>query len=182
MCTDDVAKNKNGIRAHYIDVGVQYGASFASSPDVENAHGPGVAVRITRPNGLSVIADFGTQSFDLTSGVAGSSVSPGQVRLRTLLGGVAYTKRVAQLEITPGFAIGYGFGSFELANPRARRVGTRRTFWRRDGRDERIRRGTTRQRVAEPVEPLGGRCHRDLFSQHADRRAHVGRCQSHPGR
>ncbi len=116
VCSDNVAKKKNGIRAHYVDVGFQYGASFASSPDVENAHGPGVAVRITRPNGLSVIADFGSQSFDLASGVAGSSVSPGQVGLWTLLGGVAYTKRVAQLEITPGFALGYGFGSFELAN------------------------------------------------------------------
>jgi predicted acylesterase/phospholipase RssA len=116
VCTDQVARTKNGIRAHYIDVGFQYGASIAGSGDVEDAHGPGVAVRITRPNGLSAIVDYGTQSFDMTSGVTGSPVSPGQVKLRTLLGGIAYTRRLAQLEATAGFALGYGFGSFELAD------------------------------------------------------------------
>jgi len=116
VCTDSVAKKKNGIRAHYIDVGVQYGASFARTHDVEDDHGPGVAVRVTRPNGLSAIADFGTQSFTVTSAVTGLSVSPGEVSQRMLLGGVAYTQRLAQLEMTAGFGLGYGFGSFKLSD------------------------------------------------------------------
>ena len=90
--------------------------SFAGGSDVDDDRGPGLAVRITRPNGLSAIVDYGTQSFSLTSGVVGSTVGPGQVKLRTILGGVAYTRRLAQLELTAGFALGYGFGSFKMAD------------------------------------------------------------------
>ena len=115
-CTANVAKKKNGIRAHYVDLGVQYGVSFAGGSNVDDDRGPGLAVRITRPNGLSAIVDYGTQSFSLTSGVVGSTVGPGQVKLRTILGGVAYTRRLAQLELTAGFALGYGFGSFKMAD------------------------------------------------------------------
>jgi NTE family protein len=114
-CTDTIAKKANGIRAHYIDVGVQYGASFAQSGDVEDDRSPGVALRITRPNGLSAIVDYGTNSFDLKP-VNGATTGLGRLSQRTLLGGVAYTRRFAQLEATAGFALGYGFGSFELAD------------------------------------------------------------------
>lgn len=115
-CTDNVAKKKNGIRAHYIDVGIQFGIASARGRDVEDDRGPGVAVRITRPNGLSAIADYGTQSFTLATDAIGSSVSAGQVRLRTVLGGVAYTRRFRQVEATAGLALGFGFGSFKLSD------------------------------------------------------------------
>ena len=115
-CTDTVAKAKNGIRSHYINVGLQYGASFAQSKDVEDEHGLGVAFRITRPSGFSVIADYGTQSFDAKGTVNGEPMRLGQVRLRTITGGVAYTRRVAQLEAMFGLAVGYGFGSFDLSD------------------------------------------------------------------
>ena len=38
------------------------------------------------------------------------------VGLRSILGGVAYTKRFSQLEATAGFALGYGFGYFTVAD------------------------------------------------------------------
>jgi hypothetical protein len=115
-CTDSAAKKENGIRAHYIDVGFQYGKSFAQSGDIKDDGGPGLALRITRPNGLSAIADYGTNTFDVTATVPGTSTGLGKVSQRTLLGGVAYTHRLAQLEATAGFALGYGWGSFEVAD------------------------------------------------------------------
>jgi NTE family protein len=115
-CTDSVAKKRNGIRTHYIDVGLQYGVSVPQSGDIEDDHGVGVALRITRPNGFSAIADYGTQSFDVKSTVNAAPVGLGQVKLHTITGGVAYTRRLAQLEATFGLALGYGFGSFNLSD------------------------------------------------------------------
>jgi len=115
-CTDSVGKKENGIRSHYIDVGVQYGKSFAQSSDIEDDDGPGLALRITRPSGLSAIVDYGTNKFDVRATVPGTSTALGRVSQRTLLGGVAYTRRLAQLEATAGFALGYGWGSFEVSD------------------------------------------------------------------
>jgi len=113
-CNDNAAKKLLGIRTHYIDVGVEFGSSFARSGDIKSQHGPGLAVRVTRPNGLSAIADFGSQSFDVRGAVNGANLTLGAVGLRTLTGGLAYTRRVAQLEATAGFAVGYGFGHFDV--------------------------------------------------------------------
>ena len=115
-CTDSVGKKETGIRSHYIDVGVQYGKSFAQSGDIEDDGGPGLALRITRPSGLSAIVDFGTNTFDVTATVPGTSTGLGTVSQRTLLGGIAYTHRLGQLEATAGFALGYGWGSFDVAD------------------------------------------------------------------
>ena len=49
--------------------------------------------------------------------VNGAPLRLGQLGLRTITGGVAYTRRLAQLEATFGFALGYGFGSFDLSDP-----------------------------------------------------------------
>jgi predicted acylesterase/phospholipase RssA len=115
-CTDSVGKKETGIRSHYIDVGVQYGKSFAQSGDIEDDSGPGLALRITRPSGLSAIVDYGTNSFDVTATVPGTSTGLGKVSQRTLLGGIAYTHRLAQLEATAGIALGYGWGSFDVSD------------------------------------------------------------------
>ena len=115
-CTDSAGKKETGIRSHYIDVGVQYGKSFAQSGDIKDDGGPGVALRITRPSGLSAIVDYGTNTFDVTPTVPGTSTGLGKLSQRTLLGGVAYTYRFAQLEATAGFALGYGWGSFKVSD------------------------------------------------------------------
>ena len=115
-CTDEAAKSSNGIRPHYIDVGLQYSVSIPGSGDVEKDKGLGLALRITRPNGLSAIVDFGTQSFEVPGSVGGGNLRLGQLGLRALLGGVAYTFRAGQLETTGGVAAGYGFGHFNVSD------------------------------------------------------------------
>ena len=52
--------------------------------------------------------------FRVRGDVNAAAVGEGDLGLRTLLGGVAYTQRVKQLEATAGVAIGYGFGRFKL--------------------------------------------------------------------
>jgi NTE family protein len=115
-CTDNAAKRELGIRSHYIDVGVQFGALIPNSHDVKRDHGPGLVVRITRPSGISATAEYTGESFDVNGTVNGSNVGLGTVGLRTILGGVAYTKRLSQLEATAGFALGYGFGHFNVSD------------------------------------------------------------------
>lgn len=127
-CTDEAAKQLKGIRPHYIDVGLQYTASIPGSDDVEKDKGLGLALRITRPNGLSAIVDFGTQSFDVPGTVGGSSLRLGQLGLRALLGGVAYTVRAGQLEATGGVAAGYGFGRFTVSDDARESYGRLGTF------------------------------------------------------
>jgi NTE family protein len=114
-CTRAAAKKAGGIRTHYIDVGAEFGSFAWHSGDVKHHQGPGVAFRITRPNGLSAIADYSSQSFALSDSVSGVDGSLGDLTQRMVLGGVAYTQRLSQLEATIGFALGYGFGSFDLS-------------------------------------------------------------------
>jgi predicted acylesterase/phospholipase RssA len=128
VCTDEAAKRLNGIRPHYIDIGLEYSVSIPGSGDVEKDKGLGLALRITRPNGLSAIVDFGTQSFDVPGSIGGGTVRLGQLGLRALLGGVAYTHRVGQLEATGGVAGGYGFGHFDLSDAARDAYGRLGTF------------------------------------------------------
>ena len=115
-CTDEAAKRLNGIRPHYIDVGLQYNVSVPGSSDVQRNNGLGLALRITRPNGLSAIVDFGTQSFDVPGRVGGGNLRLGRLGLRAILGGAAYTFRAGQLEAMGGVAAGYGFGRFDVSD------------------------------------------------------------------
>jgi NTE family protein len=127
-CTDEAAKQLNGIRPHYIDVGLQYGVSIPGSDDVDKDKGLGLALRITRPSGLSAIVDFGTQSFVVPGRVGGGDLRLGQLGLRTLLGGVAYTRLAGQLEASAGVAAGYGFGSFKVSDAARDAYGRQGTF------------------------------------------------------
>src|SRR4029450_7180921 len=70
-CTRAAAKKAGGIRTHYIDVGAEFGALAWHSGDVKHDQGPGVAFRITRPNGISAIAEYSSQSFALSDSVSG---------------------------------------------------------------------------------------------------------------
>jgi hypothetical protein len=174
-CTDSVGKKETGIRSHYIDVGVQYGKSFAQSGDIEDDSGPGLALRITRPSGLSAILDYGTNTFDVTATVPGTSTGLGKVSQRTLLGGVAYTHRLAQLEATAGFALGYGWGSFQVADAARRRLRPAGHFRRRRRGERGAGTGAAREPVAKPVEPLRRRRDRHLSAQQPDCPAAVRR-------
>jgi NTE family protein len=115
-CTEAAAKKAGGIRSHYIDVGVEFGGFAWHSPDVKSHHGPGVAVRLTRPNGISAIAEYTSQSYTLaSSGTGTAATSLGDLHEHAVLGGVAYTWRIAQLEASAGAAAGYAFHGFDLS-------------------------------------------------------------------
>jgi hypothetical protein len=128
VCTDDAAKHLNGIRPHYIDVGLQYTISIPGSHDVKEDRGLGLALRTTRPNGLSAIVDFGSQSFNVPGSVSDGGLLLGRLRLRALLSGVTYTRRIGQLEATGGIAVGYGFGSFNVSDEARDAYGRLGTF------------------------------------------------------
>ena len=101
-------------RHHYIDIGAQYNVKLPRGDDIESKHGLGVAVRVAKPNGLGFTVGFGTESFDVPGVMGDAGVTLGQLSLRTVSGGVLFTRRAGPLEATAGLSAGYGFGGFSL--------------------------------------------------------------------
>jgi NTE family protein len=112
-CTEEAGRGEIK-RNHYIDIGVQYNVTRARGEDVDDTHGVGLAVRVTKPDGIGFTAGFGTESFDVPGAVGGADVTVGQLALRTLSGGVLFTRRAGPLEASAGLSAGYGFGGFTL--------------------------------------------------------------------
>jgi NTE family protein len=122
-CTEAAGRQEIGTRGHYIDVGVNYRFAKATSNDVDDDEGVGIAVRVAKPNGFGATVGYGTQAFDVPSTVGGTELSLGELRLRTLSGGVFYARRAGRLEASAGFSGGYGFGAFELTREARERFG-----------------------------------------------------------
>ena len=113
-CTPDAARTAITRRHHYVDVGLQYRVARASSDDVDHDHGLGLAVRVTKPNGFGATIGYGAESFDL---IERSAVgAQGTVRLRAISGGLLFSRHFGPIEATASMSVGYGFGSFSLAD------------------------------------------------------------------
>lgn len=119
---------KTKTRSHYIDIGPKYSVTVPASDDVDDDRGWGVAVRVAKPNGFGATAGFGTESFDVPATIESEPVLLGRLRLRTLSGGLIYTKRVAAFEASAGLSVGYGWGAFTLDDDTRERYARRGTF------------------------------------------------------
>ena len=128
-CTPAAASTHRGVRNHYIDVGVQLGAMLPGSDDVDRSRfTAGVAFRVTRPHGWGIVIDVGPQSFEI-AGETGSGEMPiGDLKLWSLMGGIARTYLTGRAEATIGVSGGYGFGSFEPSTQARDTYGQRGLF------------------------------------------------------
>lgn len=115
-------------RNHYIDVGVQYNLKLPRGEDVDDQRGVGLAVRVTKPDGVGFTAGFGTESFDVPGTIGGVGLTVGQLSLRTLSGGILFTRRAGPLEASAALSTGYGFGSFALERAAGDRYGMQGFF------------------------------------------------------
>lgn len=126
-CTTAAARGEIK-RHHYIDIGLQYSVKRPRSDDIDDKRGVGLAVRVTKPDGFGVTAGLGTESFDVPDVIGGTGVTVGQVSLRTLSGGLLFTRRAGPLEATAGLSAGYGFGAFSLDRVARDRLGMTGVF------------------------------------------------------
>jgi len=107
-----------------VSVGVDYGVDFPRSDVLERTKGFGVSVRLPRPEAWSAAWDFGSMSSDFAhafTGVASDigSLDIGSLKVRPVLGGVAYTWKARRLEATAILTAGVSFVSLDL-NDRGR--------------------------------------------------------------
>ncbi len=147
-CTAAAARREIKTRNHYVDIGLQSTGTMAAGDDVDGKHGVGLAVRVTKPSGLGATIGFGTESFDVASAAGGPAL--GELRLRTLSGGVVLTGRTRRLEASAGLSAGFGFGSFSLTDDARDRFGPGRRVRCDGGCEQCIRVETQRQPVAQP--------------------------------
>jgi NTE family protein len=113
-CTPEAAAQNVGARTHYIDVGLQLGATFGGSDDIRRSRiAPGVVFRATRPHGWGVVVDIGPQSFEIAGDVDSQRVFLGDLRLWSFMGGVARSGIFGRSEIAVGVSAGYGFAGFD---------------------------------------------------------------------
>ena len=113
VCTPADANQHIAVRNHYIDVGVQLGASLPASDDVDGSHfTAGLTFRVTRPHGWGVVVDVGPQSFEIAGDTGTERIRMGNLRLWSFMGGIARTHIVGRAEATLGVSGGYGLGSF----------------------------------------------------------------------
>lgn len=112
-CTTAAARGEIK-RHHYIDLGLQYNVKRSRGGDTEDQRGVGLAVRVTKPDGFGATAGFGAESFDVSGTIGGAAVKVGRLSLRTLSGGLLFTRRAGPLEASAGLSAGYGFGRFSL--------------------------------------------------------------------
>lgn len=125
VCTLADGKQHIAVRNHYIDVGVQLGATLPASDDVDRTRlGAGLTFRVTRPHGWGVVVDVGPQSFEIARHTGTERIRLGDLRLWSFMGGIARTRIVGRTEATLGLSGGYGVGSF---NPS---LGARDTYGR----------------------------------------------------
>ena len=115
-CNTDVASAAIGVRTHHVDVGADFGIVRPGSGDVEPSKGPGMALRVTRPNGFGAMIDFSPTTFEVRSVIKEEPVRLGRLRLFGVAAGVGYTRHLGQVEATLGVTVGYGFGAFELSD------------------------------------------------------------------
>jgi NTE family protein len=114
VCDEQTGKKAIGVRRHYVDIGVQFGATLARG-DVAGSHGFGITGRARRPDGFGAIVGFGKQSFTIRNAIAGNTVTLGELSLWAFTGSVGFSTHPGRLETTVSMGGGYGFGGFALA-------------------------------------------------------------------
>jgi hypothetical protein len=115
-CNTQEGATRVGVRSHYLDIGAEYSYSLSNSDDVDDKSGVGFVVRLVRPNGFGVLAGYGTESFPLRLPIgSGGRVNAGDLLLRTISGGVAYSWHFGRIEASPSVSAGYGFGGFDFS-------------------------------------------------------------------
>jgi hypothetical protein len=112
-CNEDTGKQEIGVRRHYVDVGVQFGATLARG-DVEGSRGLGITGRARRPDGLGAIVGFGRQSFTIRHAIGGRTMRLGDLSLWAFTGSAGFSTHPGRLEATVSLGGGYGFGGFHL--------------------------------------------------------------------
>src|SRR5262245_49978144 len=102
-----------------VSVGVDYGVDFPRSDALERTKGFGISVRLPRPEAWSAAWDFGSLSSDFLHAFTGQATDIGSLKVRPVLGGVAYTWRPSRIEATAMLTAGVSFVSLDL-NDRGR--------------------------------------------------------------
>jgi len=115
-CTPESGKANIGTRGHFIDVGGDFQVTRGVGPDVDDAKGGGLLVRIAKPNGFGATIGYGTQSFRVNGAPGNPAERLGTLGLRTISAGVFYARRPGRFELSVGFSGGYGFGTFKLTD------------------------------------------------------------------
>ena len=113
-CNDATGKKEIGVRRHYVDIGVQFGATLARG-DVEGSEGIGITGRARRPDGFGAIVGFGKQSFTIGTSIDGKDVTFGDLSLWAFTGNVGFSVHPGRLEATASLGGGYGLGGFDLS-------------------------------------------------------------------
>lgn len=114
VCTAADGEEHIAVRSHYVDAGVQLGATIPGSDDVDAAHfHAGVTFRVTRPHGWGAVIDIGPQSFRIAGEAGAERVRMGDLRLWAFMGGIARTGIFGRSEATLGISGGYGIGGFD---------------------------------------------------------------------
>jgi len=105
-----------------VSVGVDYGVDFPRSDVLERTKGFGVSVRLPRPEAWSAAWDFGSMSSDFVHAFTGVASNIGSLKVRPVLGGVAYTWKARRLEATAIVTAGVSFVSLDLSDRGRERV------------------------------------------------------------
>jgi hypothetical protein len=115
-CNAQEGSRRAGVRSHYLDIGAEYSYSLSNSDDVDDKSGVGFVLRLVRPNGFGVLAGYGTESFPVLLPIGSDArVSAGDLLLRTVSGGVAYSWHFGRIEASPSVTAGFGFGGFDFS-------------------------------------------------------------------
>jgi hypothetical protein len=107
-----------------ISVGADYGVDIPRSDALERSKGFGVSVRLPRPEAWSAAWDFGSLSSDFLHAFSGQATDIGSLKVRPVLGGVAYTWRGRRLEATATLTAGVSFVSLDLNDRGRERIRT----------------------------------------------------------